>query len=74
MNRADVGMIEGGGCLRFPLETLQSPAISGQRLGQKLEGDKAMQPGVLSLVDHTHAATTKFLQNAIVGNRLARHG
>src|SRR5215470_15239674 len=53
MNRADVGMIEGRGRLRFALETLQSLAISSEHLGQKFERNKPVQPCVFGFVDHT---------------------
>jgi hypothetical protein len=41
---------------------------------QELEGDEAMQPGILGLVDHAHAAAAEFLDNAIVRDGLADHG
>ena len=71
VNRTDVGMIEGGGRLRFPLETFQSLAILGQGLGQELERDKPVQAGVFSLVDHAHAPATQFLEDAVMRNRSA---
>ena len=36
---ADVGMIEGRGCLGFALESLQRMAVPGQLFGQELQGD-----------------------------------
>ena len=42
VNRTYIGMIEGRGCLRFALETFQSVAILGQRLGQEFEGDQTV--------------------------------
>src|SRR6516162_3713617 len=56
VNRANVGMIEGRGRLRFALETFESLAVLGQCLGQELERHKPVQPGVFRLVDHTHTA------------------
>ncbi len=40
--------------------------ILGERFGQELERHEAMQGRVFCLVDHTHAATAKFFQDAIV--------
>ena len=66
-------MIERRGCLRLALETFQSLAVLSQRLGQELEGDKPVQPGVFSFVDHAHTAATELFKNAVVRNRLANH-
>jgi hypothetical protein len=48
--------------------------VLGELFRKELEGDKAMQLGVLGLVDHAHAAATEFFEDAIVGDRLASHG
>jgi hypothetical protein len=48
-------------------------SIPGNFIGQKLEGDEAMQSRVLGFVYHTHAATTELLDDAIVRNGLADH-
>jgi hypothetical protein len=40
---------------------------------QELQGDKAAQLYVLSLIDNTHAATAQLLDNAVVRNGLADH-
>jgi hypothetical protein len=37
---------------------------------QKLQGNEAVQFGVLSLVDNTHTAA-KFIEDAVMGNSLA---
>ena len=64
-------MIKGGSCLGFTPETLKSLAVSGYIFGQKLQGDKTVESGVLGLVDHTHAAAAEFLDDAIVRDGLA---
>ena len=43
-------------------------------LCSKLEGSKATELHILSLVDDAHAAATEFLNNAVMGNGLADHG
>ncbi len=63
---ADIGMVQGGSCLRFPLKPGQRLGVFGYRIRQKLQGDKAAQGYVLSLIDHTHAAAAKLLDYAVV--------
>jgi len=41
---------------------------------KRFEGDSAVKPGILGLIDDTHTPATKFLNDAVVGNRLANHG
>jgi secreted protein with Ig-like and vWFA domain len=72
VNRADVGMVQRRGSAGFPLESLQGFAIAPNLLRKEFERYGAAQPGVLSLIDHPHAAAPKFLDDAIVGNRLAQ--
>ena len=73
INRADVGMVEGGGGPRFAAETFQSLRIAGNVIGEELEGNETAELGVFGLVDHTHAAATQLFNNAIVRNCLADH-
>ena len=49
------------------------PAGPELRLRQELERDKAAEPSVLGLVNHTHAAATEFLDDAVVGDGFANH-
>jgi hypothetical protein len=42
-------------------------------IGQKLQGDKSVEGYVLGLIDDTHAATTKLLDNPVVRDGLADH-
>jgi hypothetical protein len=53
--------------LRFALKAGQGLRIAGNVIGQEFEGYKAMQPCVLTFVDHTHAAATEFFQDAVSG-------
>src|SRR5713226_91452 len=71
VNRADVGMVESRCGLRFPLKTGQSLRVFGYFVGQKLQGHKAVELDVLSLVDHAHAAASEFLDDAVVRDGLA---
>src|SRR5262249_21169421 len=67
-------MIQGRGGTSFPLETFERLPILGQLFGQELQGDAAAELGVFGLVDHTHAAATELLQDAVVRDGLADHG
>ena len=73
INRADVGVIQGRGSLGFPLETRQSLRVFADFVRQEFEGNKTMESGVLSLVDHSHPTTAELLDNAVVRNGLADH-
>ena len=74
VNRADVGMIQLGGRSSLALESLQGLGIPYQVIRNKLEGNAAPEARIFGLVDHSHAPTAEFSQDAIVRNRLADHG
>jgi hypothetical protein len=67
---ADVGMIECGCGAGFTLEPFQDLRVRSQTLGQELQGNESAELGVLGFVDHTHAAATKLLHNAVMGDSL----
>jgi hypothetical protein len=73
IDRADIGMVEGGSGLRLALKAAEGLGIFGDFVGQKLERHKAMQAGVFGFVNHTHTAPAQFLDDAIVRNGLANH-
>src|SRR5713101_1012562 len=73
VNRADVGMVQCGCGLGFALKTGECLRVTGNLLGQELEGDEAMQPRILGLVDNTHTASAQLLDDAVVRNGLADH-
>jgi len=56
VNRADIGMVEGGGGARFALKPLQCLAITGEFRWQEFQRDAASQLAVLGLENHTHPA------------------
>jgi hypothetical protein len=58
----------------LPLEPLQRLVILREPLRQKLERDEAMEPRVLGLVYHPHAAPAEFLEDPVMGNGFANHG
>ncbi len=70
---ADVGMVEGGGCLCFTLEAGQGLGISGQFIGKKLQRYETMQREVFRLVDDAHPAAAEFLHDSVVRDGLTDH-
>ena len=70
---ANIRMIESGRRTRLPAKAFQCLRVSRQLLGQEFERDEAAKLGVLRLVDHTHPAATKLVDNAVVRDGLADH-
>jgi len=70
---ADVGVIQRGGRAGFAAETLEGDRVLGHVLRQELEGHKAAEFRVLSLVDHTHAAAADLVDDFVAGKGLADH-
>ena len=73
INRADVGMVQCGCGLGLALKTGECLRVTGDLLGQELEGDEAMQRRVLGLVDDAHPAAPELLDDAVVRDGLADH-
>ena len=55
VQRADVGMGEGGDCRRFPFEARPASGVVGEFPRQHLDGDAALEPRVPGRVDLAHA-------------------
>src|SRR6266446_3970362 len=70
-DHADVGMIQRRGSLGFALKAAEGLLVFGYLVGQELQSDKAAELHILSFVDHTHAAATEFLNDAVVRDGLA---
>jgi len=58
VDRADIGMIERGGGLSFAAEAFEGGRIFGDLVGEKFEGDEALEFGVFGAEDDAHAAAT----------------
>ena len=56
-----------------PAKAFQGLRVSRQFIRQEFEGHEAAQFGVLGFVNHAHAATTEFLDNAVVRDGLVNH-
>ena len=55
----DVGMIERGQRLGFPLKPREAFGIEGERVGQYLDCDRPAQVGVYGAINLAHAADAK---------------
>src|SRR5215472_13984955 len=66
-------MIKSRSSAGFALKPLHRMVIAGEVIRQEFESDLAAELGVFSLIDNAHAATAQFLQDAVMGNRLADH-
>jgi hypothetical protein len=66
-------MVQRGRRLRLTRKACQRPGILCNFVGQELQSYKAMKPSVFGLIDHTHAAATKFFNDAVVLNYLVDH-
>ncbi len=73
VNLPDVGVIQGGQDLHFPLKPGHSLGIRGKLLGQDLQRHVPVQLGIGGTVDHSHAAFTDLLQNLVMANGRADH-
>jgi hypothetical protein len=73
VNRADVGMVEGGGGTSFTSEAFQCLGVSGNVIWQELQRDKTPKLGVLGLVNDAHTAAAELLDDVVARNGLADH-
>jgi hypothetical protein len=73
VNRADVGMVQGGRSTGFATEAFERLRVFGYSLRMKLQRYEASKFGVLSFVDDTHPAAAEPLDDAVMRDRLADH-
>ena len=69
----DVGMVQRGGGLRFLDEAAAALGIARHFRRQHFDGDKAVEPRVLRLVDIAHAARAQLLEQLVLKNSFADH-
>ena len=62
----NIWMVQGGSSPCLPTKALQRLCVSGQFIGEELQGDESTKLSILGLVDHTHSTTANFLDNAVV--------
>jgi len=53
VHTADIGVTQRGGGFGFPVETLAGFLVGEQVGGEKFEGNRALELGVVGLVDDT---------------------
>jgi hypothetical protein len=73
IDRADIGVIDGGGGPGFMDEALSFIHAFQSLRGEKLERHGPLELGILGLVDDAHSAFAELLQDLIVGYGLADH-
>src|SRR5262249_631848 len=73
VNRANVGMIEGGGGLSLAAKPAEGNRIAGDVFRKKLERNEGAEPRFFSFVDDTHPATAEFFDHSVVRDVLADH-
>ena len=73
VDRADVGVIETGQRLGFALQAPGGVGVTGQLLGQELQGHRPREPQVLAVVDHSHPPDSELARNPVVRNGGADH-
>jgi hypothetical protein len=73
VNRADIGMVETGGCLGLVQETLFVFVVREEMGGQELEGDGALELAVLGFIYDPHTTLAELGEDLVVGYGLADH-
>jgi hypothetical protein len=63
-------MVQGGSSLCLTVESFEGLRVFSEVFGQELQGDKAVQLGVLGLVDDTHASAAELFDDAVVRDGL----
>lgn len=74
INRANVGVVQGGSGPCLPLKTAERPRVLSDFIRQKLESHEAVKADVLGLVNHAHSAMAQLFEDAIMGDGLAGEG
>jgi hypothetical protein len=74
VNCADVGMIECRGSSGFAAKTVQSLRVLCDLVRQELQRDEAAEVFVFSLIDNSHPATAKPLNDTVMRDGLSDHG
>src|SRR5713101_7171509 len=65
--------ISSGRRLGFTLKAGEGLRVTRNLPRQEFEGDEAMKPRVLGLIDHAHAAVPELLKDAVVRDSLVDH-
>src|SRR5208282_2402341 len=73
VNCADIRMIERGCSARFAAESLDGLRILGNVVGEEFKSHTAAEARVFGFIDHAHATTAKFFQDAVVRDGAAKN-
>ena len=73
VQRADVGMIDGGDGTGLDEEALLGIEVARQVRREELEGDRAAQTGVLCAVDDAHATAPDLLEDPVAADGRTDH-
>jgi len=68
MNRTNVGMVESSGCSSLTEESLFRFLVAEQVRGQEFQRHLALEFGVLSLINDTHAALAELLDDLVMAD------
>ena len=66
VDRQDIRMVERGGRQRFLLEAAHAASVIAEHGGQELDGNLAIEAGVLGEIDLAHSASAQKLGNSVV--------
>jgi hypothetical protein len=69
--RANVGMVQGGGGASLTPEAFQHLPVVGNLIGEEFQSHKTAEADVLCLEHDTHAAAPQLLNDPIVGDGLS---
>ncbi len=69
----DVRVVEEGGRLGLALEALEGLVAGRRAHGERLQGDEAVEDGVLGLVDLAHRAVAELTDDPVLADALAVH-
>ncbi len=70
---ADVGMVQRRSRPGLASEAFERLRVVGNLIRQEFQGDETSEFDILGLVDHPHAASAQFFEDAVVRNGLADH-
>ena len=73
VDRADIGMVQSRRRLRLTLKTLENVFVRDKVSRQKLQSHRALELGVVRLIDDTHPALTEFVGDLVVRDGSTDH-
>jgi hypothetical protein len=71
VDHGDVGMIERGEELRFPVKPRQSLGVLGEDIREDLDGDRSVERRIGRFPDHPHPALADLFHETVMGKHPA---